>query len=136
MFRMLLNSSSRPGDCMCVYWSVMIDVYALAFVCLFDSVSLWVCWCGACYCNVSWMCSFVVCESYHVPVSVCTCVLVRFGWSRVVSECRLVHCRFVRVGCSAAVRYQIYSSLITFTSDHWFIPKCNVEQINITIRRL
>jgi hypothetical protein len=26
-----------------------------------------------------------------IVVSVCTAVLVRFGWSRVVSECRLVH---------------------------------------------
>ena len=33
---------------------------------------------------------------HHVAVSVCTGVLVRFGWSRVVSECRLEHSWFVR----------------------------------------
>jgi len=41
------------------------------------------------------MCSIVLCKGYHVPVSVCTGVLVRFGWSRVVSECRLEHYWFV-----------------------------------------
>ena len=32
----------------------------------------------------------------YCSVSVCTGVLVRFGWSRVVSECRLEHGRAVR----------------------------------------
>ena len=31
------------------------------------------------------------CLQVHCSVSVCTGVLVRFGWSRVVSECRLEH---------------------------------------------
>jgi hypothetical protein len=76
----------------------MIDVYALASY-LLVCVHLWVHWFVVCYYNVLWMCS-IVCKSYHVPVSVCTGVLVRFGWSRVVSECRLVHYWFVRVGWS------------------------------------
>ena len=68
--------------------------------CLFESVSLWVYWCVACCYNVPWIRSVIVCKSYHVPVSVCTGVLVRFGWNRVVSECRLEHYWFVRVGWS------------------------------------
>ena len=79
MFRMLLHSSSGADDCMWVYWSVMIDVYALAS-CLLVSVYLWDYWFVACYYNVPWMCSVVLCKGYHVPVSVCTGVLVRFGW--------------------------------------------------------
>ena len=43
MFRMLLHSSSGAGDCMWVYWSVMIDVCALVS-CLLVSVYLWVYW--------------------------------------------------------------------------------------------
>jgi len=31
------------------------------------------------------------CMWVYCSVSVCTGVLVRFGWSRVVSECRLEH---------------------------------------------
>ena len=77
----------------------MIDVYALAS-CLLVSVYLWVHWCVVCYYNVPWICSIVVCKSYRVPVSVCTGVLVRFGWSRVVSECRLERYWFVCVGWS------------------------------------
>jgi len=83
---------------MWVYCSVMIDVYALAS-CLLVSVSLWVYWFVACYYNVAWMCS-ILCKHYHVHFSVCTGVLVRFGWSRVVSECRLEHYWLVRVGWS------------------------------------
>jgi len=90
MFRMLLHSSSGAGDCLWVYCIVMIDVYGLAY-CMLVSVYLWVCWCVVCCCNVLWVCSVVVCKSYRVPVSVCAGVLVRFGWSRVVSGCRLVH---------------------------------------------
>ena len=70
----------------------MIDVYALAS-CLLVSVYLWIYWFVACYYNVLWMCSVVLCKGYHVPVSVCTGVLVRFGWSRVISECRLEQVR-------------------------------------------
>jgi len=66
---------------MWVYCSVMIDVYALAS-CLLMSVYLWVYWFIVCYYNVPWMCSIVLCKGYHVPVSVYTGVLVRFGWSR------------------------------------------------------
>jgi hypothetical protein len=64
------------GECLCVYWFI------------------------ACYYNVPWICSIVVWKSYHVPVSVCTGVLVRFGRSWVVSDCRLEHYWFVRVGWS------------------------------------
>jgi len=96
---MLLHSSSGAGECMWVYCCVMIDVYALAS-CLLVSVYLWVYWFVACYYNVPWMCSIVLRKGYHVPVSVCTGVLVRFSWSRVVSECRLVHYWFVHVGWS------------------------------------
>jgi hypothetical protein len=46
------------------------------------------------------MCSIVLCKGYHVPVSVCTGVLVRLGRIRVVYECRLEQCWFVRVGWS------------------------------------
>jgi len=63
---------------MWVYCRVMIDVYALAS-CLLVSVYLWVCWCVVCCYNVSWICSVVLCKDYHVPVSVCTGVLVRCG---------------------------------------------------------
>ena len=58
MFRMLLHSSSGAGDCMWVYCSVMIDVYALAS-CLLAIVYLWVCLCVVCYYNVSWISSIV-----------------------------------------------------------------------------
>ena len=78
MFRMLLHSSSGAGDCMWVYCSVMIDVYALASS-LLVSVYLWVYWFVACYYNVSWMCSIALCKGYHVHVWVCTGVLV---WNR------------------------------------------------------
>ena len=81
MFRLLLHSSSGAGDCMWVYCSVMIDVYALAS-CFLVCVYLWVHWCVVCYYNVLWICSVV---------SVCTGVLVRCGWSGVVSECGLEH---------------------------------------------
>jgi hypothetical protein len=74
----------------------MIDVYALVS-CLLVSVYLWVYWFVTCYYNVSWICSIVLYKGYHVLVSVCTGVLVLFGWSRVVSECRLEHYWFVRV---------------------------------------
>ena len=77
----------------------MIGVYVLAS-CLLVSVYLWVCWCVVCCYNVLWICSVVICKSYHVPVSVCTGVLVRFGWSRVVSGCRLERYWFVCVGWS------------------------------------
>jgi len=90
MFQMLLHSSKGAGDCTQVYCSVMIDVYALAS-CLLVNVYLWVHWCVVCYYNVPCVCSIVVYKSYQVPVSVCTGVLVRFGWSRVISECSLVH---------------------------------------------
>jgi hypothetical protein len=35
------------------------------------------------------------CMWVYCSVSVCTGVLVRFGWSRVLSECRLEHCSWV-----------------------------------------
>ena len=57
------------------------------------SVYLCVHWWVVCYYYVLWICSILVCKSYHVPVSVCSGVLVRFGWSRVVTECRLEHYR-------------------------------------------
>ena len=38
----------------------------------------------------------------YCSVSVCTGVLVRFGWSRVVSECRLEQCWFVHTHKSPA----------------------------------
>jgi hypothetical protein len=59
---MLLHSSSGADDCMSVYCSVMIDV----------AYCLWVYWFVACYYNVPWMCSIVLCKGYHVPVSLCT----------------------------------------------------------------
>ena len=96
MFRILLHSSSGAGDCMWVYCFVMIVVYALAS-CLLVSVYLWVYWFVACQYNVPWMCSIVLCKGYHVPVLVCTSLLVQFGWSRVVSECWLEHYWFVHV---------------------------------------
>ena len=96
MFGVLLHSSSGAGDYMWVCCSVMIDVYALAS-CLLVSVYLWVYWCVACY-YVPWICSIVVYKRCHIPVSVCTGVFVQFSWSRVVSECRLEHYWFVRVG--------------------------------------
>ena len=48
----------------------MIDVYALVS-CLLVSVYLWVCWCVVCYYNVLWMCSVVICKSYHVRDNSC-----------------------------------------------------------------
>ena len=76
----------------------MIDVYALAS-CLSVSVYLWVHWCVVCYYNVFWTCSSDVCKRCHVFVTVCTGVLVRFRWSRVVSQCRtsiiLMHITFI-----------------------------------------
>ena len=56
--------------CGCTACSVMIDVYVLAS-CLLVSVYLWVYWCVVCYYYVPWICSIVICKSYHVPVLVC-----------------------------------------------------------------
>jgi len=123
MFRMLLRSSSEAGDCMWVYCSVMIDMYALAS-CLLVSVYLWVYWFVACYYNVPWMCSIVLCKRYNVNVSVCTGVLVRFGWSRVVSECRLEHCWFVRVG------WHQVGSIYSTTKDD---ARSNKHKIKISV---
>ena len=82
MFQMLLHSSSGAVDCMRVYCSVTIHVYVLASS-LLVSVYLWVYWFVACYYNVPWVCSFVLCKGYHVLVSVCTGALVRL----VVTSC-------------------------------------------------
>jgi hypothetical protein len=51
------------------------------------------------YCSTCFECYYIHPQelvTVYCSVSVCTGVLVRFGWSRVVSECRLVHCWFVR----------------------------------------
>jgi hypothetical protein len=113
MFQMLLHSSSGNGDCMWVYCSVKIDVYALAS-CLLVSVYLWVYWSVACYYIVLWMCSIVLCKGYHVPVWVCTGVLVRFGWSRVVSECRTYSHQLLRMN---VITFETCWEIENFHSD-------------------
>ena len=72
MFRMLLHSSSGAGDCMWVYCSVRIDVYALAS-CLLVSVCGFIgAWC------VIIMCPGYVILSYARVITFITTLVVSF----------------------------------------------------------
>ena len=59
------------------------------------------------------------CMWVYCSVSVCTGVLVRFGWSRVVSECRLVHCGFVRTQIHCSILHLTALSRLFFITETW-----------------
>ena len=77
------------------------------------------------------------CMWVYCSVSVCTGVLVRFGWSRVVSECRLVHycAQHVSNVITFILRSRwLYVGVLFCFGVYWCIGAVRLEQGGIRVQ--